>query len=145
MLARRNLAVVSGDSRPRATAPTVAQQGEIRALMKPQVVFVDFEDSELNEMVSAAARAELAPGLVPERSRQFGHRPVLVHHSVLAWCTECRSDSEPCLSLDGLFKALALPFQGRDRKVEHRKLHATGDVDTYSVGNDRVSSRKDAT
>src|SRR6185436_14103105 len=60
----RELAVFGGHLRAGAAASAVRQQGQVAACGDAQAVVIDAERTELDEVVSAPARAELRPRLV---------------------------------------------------------------------------------
>ncbi len=57
---------------------------------------------------------------------------------------EVRADAEPRLRLDGLGEALGLPVEHGEGQVQHRHLHAAGDIDADGVGDDGVAGGEDA-
>ena len=138
MLLHRELAVVTGDGGAGATATTVAQKRQVGAGFEGEIVFRKLEAAEFDEVVAAATGAELAPRLVFQTSGQRRDRPVLVHHLVLTTFLEGRSDAEAGLALDRLDQFSGITIEGVHRQVQHGHLHATSDVDTDRVGDDRV-------
>ena len=76
-----------------AAAAAVAQQGEIRARLKAEFLVFDGEFAELDEMIAAAAGAELRRGLVAKALRDGADRPVRVHHRMRAAMFEFRTDA----------------------------------------------------
>src|ERR1035437_10858245 len=73
----RNAAVMVANLRAGAAAAAVAQQGEIRAGFKAEFLGFDGEFAELDEMIAAAAGAELGRRLVAKTLRDRAARPVL--------------------------------------------------------------------
>ncbi len=96
------------------------------------------ENSELDKMVSASARAELRPRAIFVLFRDRADRPIRVQHFMRAALLEIRADAETRLRLDGAREAILFVFQIAQRNIQHRHLHAAGDVHADGVGNHRV-------
>jgi hypothetical protein len=96
------------------------------------------EQAKLHEMISAPARAELRPGAVLVLFRDRADRPIRVQHVVRAAFLEIRANAKARLRFDGAREPVLLLFQVAHRNVQHRHLHAAGDVHADGVGNHRV-------
>ena len=144
-------AEVLGDARPRAAAAAVGQQrqvlprGQVQPVGRIQVV-EDREHAELGEVVAAAARAELRPGLILQAGHHGSDAPVLVHNRVLPARpgAKGRAHAEAGLPLKGLDERLLSALQGRDGPVQHGQAHPAGDVHPHGVGDHRVSGGQHA-
>src|SRR5580765_4932105 len=87
--------------RTRAPAAAVREQRQVFAWRKLAELLLHREHAELDEMISAPARAELRPRLVPELLRHRADRPVRVQHVMGAALLEIRAHAEARLRLDG--------------------------------------------
>jgi len=82
-----------------AAAAAVAQQGEVCTGFETQILVFDGEFAELDEMISAAAGAELRRGLVAKALRDGADGPVFIHHRMRAAMFEFGTDAETRLGL----------------------------------------------
>ena len=128
----------------RSATAAVRQQRDVCSGLKIIDLRVRREQTELDEMISAAARAELRPRPVLVLFRHPADRPIRVHHLVLAAVLEVCAHAEARLRLDGTCEPVLLPFQVAHRNVQHRHLHAAGDVHADGVRNHRVFRRQHA-
>ena len=96
------------------------------------------EKTELHEMVAAAASAELRPSAVLVLFGDRANVPIGIQHLVLAAVLEAGTQAKACFSFDGPRKALGMPFQFADRDIQHRHLHAAGDVHADGIRNNCV-------
>ena len=96
------------------------------------------EQAELDEMIAAAAGAELRPGPV---FVLFGHRadiPIRIQHLVLPAVLEAGAHAKTRLGLDRPGEPILVPFQFARRNIEHGHLHAAGNIHADRIRNDRV-------
>ena len=140
----RHLAVVLRHGRARSPASRVAEQREVLAGRKAAYRLEDLEHAELDEVVPAAARAELGPGLVLEAPRHHRDVPVAVHDRVCPPVGELRADAEARLPLDRAHEFVPARRQRRDGQVQHGHLHAARDVHANRVRDDRGVGRQHA-
>src|SRR5438045_3604210 len=90
-LARQATEVLS-DLRASATAARMAEKREILTARESRRVVRHSESTELDEMIAAAARAELCPGPILQAGGHTGHPPIGVHDVVLAARSERGAD-----------------------------------------------------
>ena len=96
------------------------------------------EKTELHEMVTAAAGAQLRPGAVLVLFGDRANVPIGIQHLVLPAVLEAGPHAKARLGLDGPGEAFGMPFQFADRDIQHRHLHAAGDIHADGIWNDRV-------
>ena len=96
------------------------------------------EQAELDEMVAAAAGAKLRPGAVLVLLGDRADVPIRVQNLMLAAVLERGPDSKARLGLDGPRQAVLVTLQVPGGNIQHRHLHAAGDVHAHRVGNHRV-------
>ena len=128
----------------RAAAAAVGQQRQVSARLEPMDLPMGGEQAELDEMVAAAAGAELRPGPVLVLPGDRAHVPVRVQDLVLAAVFEGGTHAEAGLRFDCAGEALRVPLQFPQRDIEHRHLHATGNIHANRVRNDGVFCRQHA-
>ena len=86
----------------------MAEERQIRARRESRAGFGDRQLSELDEMIAAAARAELGPGAILHARRDAADAPVEIHDVVLAARFEGSADAEPRLALERACQAVLL-------------------------------------
>ena len=96
----RQPAVVLRDLRTRAAAAGVAEEREVLAAREPRRVVEHRELAELDEVIAAAARAELRPGAILQLRGHARHPPIGVHDVVLPARSERGADAETRLTLE---------------------------------------------
>ena len=121
VLLTREPAVVLGHLGARAAAAGVAEEREVLAGREAHGGVEHRQQAELDEVIAAAARAELRPGAVLESRGDAGDAPVRVHHGVLPALPELRADAEAGLALERATEALLIARErghgGRSRTV----------------------------
>ena len=131
-------AVVIGDLSARAAASRVAEEREVLARRESGGWVGDRQLSELDEVIAAAARAELGPGAILHARRDAADAPVEIHDVVLVALLESCANAEPRLALERACQAILVGRQRVEREVEHRHLHPAGDIDADGVWNDGI-------
>ena len=121
-----------------AAAAAVREQRDVRSRFKISNRSVSREKAEFNEVVPAAAGAELRPGTVLVLLRDRADRPIGVEHLVFATLFERRTDPETRFRLDRARETVLPPVQVIQADVEHGHLHAAGDVHADRVRDHRV-------
>ncbi len=144
VLVARHAAEVRRNGIPGAAAARVAEQREVLPGLEAERRVEHREDAELDEVVAAAARAELRPRAVLQTGRDARHVPVLVHHGVLAPAAERRPDTEARLALERRDQFARLRLEVGDRALEHRHLHPARDVDADRIRDHGVVGRQHA-
>src|SRR6266542_6969155 len=87
--------------RARAAAAAVRQQRQVGSRFKVVDLRVRREQTELHEMVSAPARAELRPGTILVLLGDRADCPIRVQHIVRVAFLETLAHTKACLLLDG--------------------------------------------
>ena len=144
VLLHRQLAVVVADLRAGATAAAMAEEREVFAGLEAGGRVQHRERAELDEVIAAAAGAELRPCLVPVRLRDRADAPIRVHDLVLAAAAERGANAEARLGFDGLREPVLRVSQLAQGQIEHRHFHAAGDIHADGKRNDRVVCRQHA-
>ena len=96
----RELAEVLRDLRARPPAARMTEQREVGARREADRLVHDGQLAELDEVVPAAARAELRPRPILELRGNGRDGPVPIHDVVLAWRFEGGAHPEARLALD---------------------------------------------
>ena len=122
----------------------MAEEREVRALREAHAVVEDSQFSELDEVVAAAARAELSPGAIFHPRRHVRDAPVAIHHVVVARLSERGAHSKPGLPLEDPGQTGLVVRQRGHGEVEHRHLHPARNVDADGVWDDRFVGGQDA-
>ena len=122
----------------RAATPTVTEQRDVFPRLQAEFAIRHGEAVELDEVVAAAAGAKLTPGTVLVLARDGAHGPVGIQHAVLAAVAEPGPNPKAGFVFDGAGEPVLPTFQIAQRQVQHRHLHATGDVHTDGVGDDGI-------
>ena len=141
-MAERDFAVMIAHRRAGAAAAAMAEQGDVSTTLEIVYLAMSGEGSELHKMISAAAGSELRPGAV---FVLFGHRadiPIGVQDLMLAAILKARADAKTRLGFDGTREAVLVSFQFANRNIEHRHLHATGNINAHRIRNHRVFCRQ---
>jgi len=138
VLGARQLAVMVGDLRTGAAAAGVAEQREVPSRRESGRTVEHRELAELDEVIAAAARAELSPGAVLHPRGHSRHPPVGVHDLVLTASLKRRAHPEARLALDRAREPVLTGCERADRQVEDGELHAARDVDADGVRNHRI-------
>src|SRR5262245_35391376 len=94
----REATVMLRHLRSSAAASRVTQEREVRPVREANGVVEDRQLAEFDEVVAAAARAELSPRAVFHPGRDGCDVPVTVHHVVLALRLERRPHSKSGLA-----------------------------------------------
>ena len=89
-------------------------------------------------MVAAAAGAQLRPGAVLVLFGDRAYIPIGIHHLVVPAVLEAGPHAKPRFRFNGPGEAFGMPFQFADRDIQHRHLHAAGDIDADRIRNDCV-------
>lgn len=122
----------------------MAEQGEIFAGRDVEGGVGDGEGAEFNEVVAAAAGAELFPGFFMEAFGDGGDAPVFVHDIVMATDFEFTAHAEAGFVFEEVCQSVFLAGDDIGLALVDGEFHATRDIDTDGVGDDRVFSREDA-
>ena len=101
MLLRCEFTVVVAHSGTCSATAAVTQEREIFAGLESMDFFFRLEDSEFDEMISAAAGAELRPGFVFVLPGDRAAGPILVENSVVAARFKNGADAEAGFFFDG--------------------------------------------
>ncbi len=110
------------------------EHGQVGAGGKAEVVGGEVEATELHEVVARATRAELAGGPLAEIPDEGRERPaILVQHVVIGRLAERRPGAELRLAQERAFEHAGRVVEHGARQVEHRQLHAAGDVHADAV------------
>ena len=96
----RQPAVVLRNLRAGAAAARVAEERQVLAARQPRRVVEHRELAELDEVIAAAARAELRPRAILQARGHGRDAPVGVHDLVLPPRLERGADAEPRLALE---------------------------------------------
>ena len=89
-------------------------------------------------MISTPARAQLRPRAILVLFRHRAERPIRVHHVMLTALLEVRAHAEARLRLNRPREPVLTALQVMHREVQHRHLHAAGDVHPDGIGDHRV-------
>src|SRR5215472_10207378 len=92
----RKTAVVVCDVGASAAAARMTQQGQVCAARKTHGLVEHGELPELDEMIAAAARAQLRPRAILHPRRDVGHAPVGVHDAVLTAGSKRGAHAKAC-------------------------------------------------
>ena len=110
--AHGQLAVVVGNGRTGSPTAGMAEQGQVRPCLQPQVGLGQGQFAKFDKVISAAAAPELGPGLVLPAAGHNGDGPVFIQDLVLVPLTERSADPEPGFPFDGRSQAFGLFLQG---------------------------------
>ena len=102
------------------------------------------EEAELHEMVAAAAGAELRPGAVLVLFGDRAYLPIRIHHLVVAAVLESGAHAKAGFRFNRAGQAFRMPLQLTDGDIQHRHLHAAGDIHADCVWNNGVLGRQHA-
>src|ERR1022692_78886 len=97
--------------RARSTTAAVREQRHVSARFKILNSAMSIEQTELDKMIPAAARAELRPCLVLVLFGNRADRPIRIQNVVCAAILEIRADADPRLCFDGAREAILLLLQ----------------------------------
>src|SRR4029079_17335459 len=96
----REAALVLRDLRPGSPAARMAEQRKILARRHADDVIDHGQLAELDEMIAAAARTELAPRAILQARGHRRHGPVAIHHFMLARRSKRGADAKTRFALE---------------------------------------------
>ncbi len=137
-------AVVIADGGAGAAAAAVAEQGDVGSGGKVLDGLFIGEDAEFDEVIAAAAGAELGPGAVPVLSGDRAEGPIGLEDGVVAAALEGGADAEAGFGLDGADEMFAAAFEVAHGEVEHGEFHAARDIDADGIGDHGVVGGEDS-
>ena len=129
--------MVAHDRTGAATA-AMREQRHVGAGFQGLDAGVDCEQSELDEVIAAAAGAELGPGFVFVLFGDRADGPVGIQDGVGAAILEGSANAEAGFGGDGAGEAILLVLEVADGEIEHCHFHAAGDVHADGVRDDDV-------
>ena len=138
VLVHGKVAVMGANGGAGAAAAAVAEQGHVLAGRKSADGVSGGKDAELDEMIAAAAGAELCPGAILVLAGDGADGPVRFEDLVFTTMLEGCAHTEAGLGFDGFDELLALSVQLTQRQIEDGEFHAAGDVDADGIGDHRV-------
>src|SRR5262249_4553926 len=71
--------------------------------------------------------------------------PIRVQYLMLTAILECRANAKASFGFDGAGEPILVSLQFADWNIENSHLHSASDIDTDSIGNNRVLSCKNST
>src|SRR5262245_47224200 len=112
------LAVVPCDLRTRAATAGMTEKRQVLALRQPDIGVHHVHDAELDEVIAAAARAELRPRAILQASGERRDTPIGVHDVVLSTRLERSADAESRLALERVRQPCLIVGERTDGKIE---------------------------
>ena len=137
-LSLSDAAVGGADSCSCSATSTMAEQGDIfsRLQLQLRIILIEFQQAELDEMITRTGSPELMPGPVLPLARDPANRPILVHHGMLPRLLVLDAHAKPRSSFEGIPIARDILPQCFGGNVEDRHFHSARNIDADRIGND---------